>query len=124
MMNRVKKAVIKLLKNICPNVFSGKSAVVYPKININLKQVENSPHRDRYMLILDYYTKDEGTETAELLAEQTRAAISRTKAFLECGGYISIYHSGSGGLVEYKESEKIAYYTDNYELIFYKNEEE
>lgn len=123
-MNREKRAVIKLLKDICPNIFSGKSAIIYPKININLKQVENSPHRNRYILILDFYTKGEGAEAAELLAEQVQEAISRTKAFLDSGGYISIYHSGSGGLVEYKESDKIAYYTDNYELIYYKNEEE
>lgn len=124
MTNEVKKAVINLLKEVCGNVYSGHSAVIYPKININLKQVENSPHRNRYMLILDFYTKNEGAEGAELLAERTEAAIARTKAVLPDGGYMSIYKADSGGFVEYRESDKISQYLDNYEIIYYKNKEE
>lgn len=121
MTNKVKVALIGLIKKACPNVYSGKSAVVYPKINLHIQQVEDSSYRSRYAVTLDMFTKGEDAEDSELLAEKTEKLLTMTKAKIE-SGYISVYKSGAGGLVEYKDSEKISHYFDNYEVIFYKEE--
>lgn len=121
MTNEVKIALIALIKNACPNVYSGKSAVIYPKVNLWIKQIEDSTYRNRYALMLDVFTKGEDSESSELLAEEIEKLLARSKAQLD-NGYISVYKSSGGGLVEYKDSEKISHYLDNYEVIFYKEE--
>ena len=121
MTNSVKVALIGLIKQICPNIYSGKSAVVYPKTNLWIKQIEDSSYRSRYAVTLDFFTKGEDSEDSELLAEKVEKHITMNKSRLE-NGYMSIYKSGSGGLIEYKDSEKISHYTDSYEVIFYKEE--
>ncbi len=121
MTNKVKVALIGLLKKVCPNIYSGKSAVVYPKINLWIQQVEDSTFRSRYAVTLDVFTKGEDAEDSELLAESVEKHLTMSKARID-DGYISVYKSGAGGLVEYKDSEKISHYADNYEVVFYKEE--
>lgn len=121
MTNKVKVALISQLKKACPNVYCGKSATVFPKINLWLKQAEDSTFRARYAAVLDVFTKGIDAEDAEILAENAEKLLTMNKAKID-GGYISVYKSGGGGFVEYKDSEKISHYMDNYEVIFYKEE--
>lgn len=121
MMSEVKIAIISLLKEICPNVYNGKSSVIYPKINLWIKLIDDSTFRSRYVVVLDLYTKGGETDDVEVMAESVEKLLTMSKAKIE-GGYLAAYKSGGGGLAEYKDSEKIFHYVDNYEVIFYKEE--
>ena len=124
--NSIESSIIRILtaelKSICPNVFFGKSQVIYPKINADLRTIgDETPQQIRYRLTLDYYSNDSTPITAVTMSEDVRSALSDGMIYDESGALITTRKTSGGGFVEEKDSEKVVHYMDAYELDYYKN---
>lgn len=111
------------LKEICPNVFFGKSQVIYPKINADLRLFGETNYLNKYRLVLDYYSSDGTPITVVTMSEQVRAALIDGQTYDGSGALIALHKSSGGGFAEEKDNEKIVHYTDAYEVAYYKNRE-
>lgn len=121
MTSEVIKALKEVLTPVCPSVYFGRSAIVYPKINGDLKQVSDLYGKLRYRLVLDFFVKDEPPTAAVTLAENARKALDFTQIKTD-SGYIAVYHDGNAYFSPDNESEKITQYSDSYEISAYKTE--
>lgn len=122
MTSEIMRAVKETLEPICPSVYFGRSAAVYPKIVCDLRLLSAEEEKKRYRLILDFYA-EAGTIEAVRLAERARGALHQRKGKTE-SGYVAVYESGSGYVVPEKDGEKIARYSDSYEIVFFNGKEE
>ena len=50
--SEVIRAIVELITPACTNVFAGKSQVIYPKANIDLRCIEELTYGVRYRLVL------------------------------------------------------------------------
>jgi hypothetical protein len=127
MTNRIEseviRAVVQLTVPACTNVFFGKSQVIYPKANGDLRNIEETPYNIRYRLTMDYYADDGKPATVVTMSENVRAALNETMCNDSNGALITFRKTSGGGFVEEKENEKIVHYMDAYEIIYYKNQE-
>lgn len=127
MTNRIEseviRAVVQLTAAACTNVFFGKSQVIYPKANGDLRNIEETPYNIRYRLTMDYYADDGKPATVVTMSENVRAALNETMCNDSNGALIVFRKTSGGGFVEEKENEKIVHYMDAYEVIYYKNQE-
>lgn len=117
MTSEVMKAVKQRLDPVCPSVYFGRSAAVYPKIVGDLRRISDEEEKKRYRLILDFYVEGQPIEAVRL-AEEAREALHKTRTMTE-NGVIAIWQSGSGYLVPEKDGEKLAHYSDSYEVAYY-----
>ncbi len=115
------KAVKKRLDPVCPSVYFGRSAAVYPKIVGDLRRVSAEDEKKRYRLILDFYVEGQPIEAVRL-AERSKDVLHKKVAETE-SGIIAIWQSGSGNLISEKDEEKIAHYSDSYEIAYYSGKE-
>ena len=132
--SEVIRAIVELITPACTNVFFGKSQVIYPKANGDLRCIEELTYGVRYRLVLDYYAADSKPSTVVTMAEDVRSALNETMcndangALNETmcndanGALIVFRKTSGGGFVEEKDNEKIVHYTDAYEVNFYKNQ--
>lgn len=111
------------LKLVCPNVFFGKSQVIYPKINCDLRLFGESSFQNKYRLTLDYFADDSTPMTVIDLSEQVRQALTDGMTYDDSGALIALHKSSGGGFAEEKDNEKIVHYTDAYEVAYFKNRE-
>ena len=122
------------LKSICPNVFFGKSQIIYPKINCDLRLFEETSYNVRYRLTLDYFSNDSTPLTVVRLSEQVREAFFGGMIYDEYGALIALRKTNEGGFLNERDSmsngihtdaanEKIVRYFDAYEVAYYKNQE-
>ena len=116
------RAIVELITPACTNVFAGKSQVIYPKANIDLRCIEELTYGVRYRLVLDYYAADSKPSTVVTMAEDVRSALNETMCNDANGALIVFRKTSGGGFVEEKDNEKIVHYTDAYEVNFYKNQ--
>ena len=116
------RAIVELITPACTNVFAGKSQVIYPKANIDLRKIEAQTYGIRYRLVVDYYAADGKPSTVVTMAEGVRTALNETACNDANGALIHFRETSGGGLVEEKDNEKIVHYTDAYEVNFYKNQ--
>lgn len=121
MTSEVMKAVKEMLEPVCPSMYFGRSAAVYPKIVGDLRQITAEDEKKRYRLILDFYVEGQPIEAVRL-AEKAREALHKTRARSE-NGVVAIWQSGSGYFVSEKESEKLAHYSDSYEVSYFSGKE-
>lgn len=123
--NSIESSIIKALtaelKTICPNVFFGKSQVIYPKINADLRLMQETSYGVRYRLTLDYYDNTAAPISVVNLSEQVRVALSNGTFYDESGALIALHKTSDGGFIEEKDNEKIVHYFDAYQLAYYKN---
>lgn len=117
MTSEVMKAVKERLEPVCPSVYFGRSAAIYPKIVGDLRLISAEDEKKRYRLILDFYVEGQPIEAVRL-AEEAREALHKTRVRTE-NGVIAIWQSGSGYLVPEKDGEKLAHYSDSYEVAYY-----
>lgn len=126
-MSEIESSVIRKLtaelKTICPNVFFGKSQVIYPKINCDLRLFEETSYNARYRLTLDYFSNDGTPLTVVRLSEQVREAFFAGMIYDEYGALIALRKVSGGGFAEESDNEKIVHFTDAYEVAYYKNQE-
>ena len=120
--SEVIRAIVELITPACTNVFAGKSQVIYPKANIDLRCIEELTYGVRYRLVLDYYAADSKPTTVVTMAENVRSALNDTMCNDTNGALIVFRKTSGGGFVEEKDNEKIVHYTDAYEVNFYKNQ--
>lgn len=116
------RAVVELLQPVCENVFFGKSQVIYPKVNCDLRCFGEENYRARYRLSLDYYAANGDPNTVVTMSENVRSALNDTMCEDPNGAVITFRKSSGGGFVEEKDNEKIVHYMDAYEINFYKNQ--
>ena len=116
------KALTALIKPVCGAVFFGRSAVKFPKIDCDLRQLSQDGCLHGFRLVLDIYTNAGDYPAALDMADRVRAALSLQKGDIG-GGFLSVYHGGSRYSVPEKDNEKIIHITDSYEVYFYDREE-
>lgn len=117
MTSEVMKAVKQRLDPVCPSVYFGRSAAVYPKIVGDLRLISAEDEKKRYRLILDFYVEGQTIEAVRL-AEEAREALHKT--ITRTGkGVIAIWQSESGNIVSEKDGDKLAHYSDSYEIAYY-----
>ena len=117
MTSEVIKAVKQRLDPVCPSVYFGRSAAVYPKIVGDLRRISDEEEKKRYRLILDFYVEGQPIEAVRL-AEEAREALHKT--ITRTGkGVIAIWQSESGNIVSEKDGDKLAHYSDSYEIAYY-----
>lgn len=122
MTSEIIKAVKAMLETVCPSVYFGRSAAVYPKIVCDLRRLGEETQRRRYSLTLDYYT--EGPQIGAIrLSEKVRSAIHKERVRTE-SGLFAVWQSGEGYFVSEKDGEKISHYADRYEITFFIGKEE
>lgn len=121
MTSEVMKAVKRRLDPVCPSMYFGRSAAVYPKIVGDLRLISAEDEKKRYRLILDFYVEGQPIEAVRL-AEEARLALHKT--ITRTGkGVIAIWQSDSGYLVPEKDGEKLAHYSDSYEISYFNGKE-
>lgn len=119
----IMRCVVGGLSPICKNVFFGKSQVIYPKINGDLRKMGAESYYIPFRLVLDYYAADGDPQTVVAMHEQIRAALFGGQAWTDTGALITFRETSGGGFVEEKDNEKIVHYMDAYEINYYKNTE-
>ncbi len=117
------RAITNDLKTLCPNVFFGKSQVIYPKINCDLRQTGEDVMSVRYRLVFDYYTDTSSPPELITRSEQVRLLFNGAQYFDINGSLIVIQKDSGGGFIEEKDNDKIVHYEDAYHVTFYKSQE-
>ena len=116
----VMRCVTAALKDNITEYF-GKSQTVYPKINCDLRLIEENHLFARYRLTLDYYADDGDPITVVEMSEKTRRLLSGGQSWTAEEALILFNKDGTGGFAEEPDNEKIVHYMDAYEVKFFKN---
>lgn len=116
------RAIVELLQPVCENVFFGKSQIIYPKVNGDLRPFTEDSYHIQYRLTLDYYAADGTPNTVATMSENVRSVLNDTICEDPNGAVITFRKASGGGFVEEKDNEKIVHYMDAYEINFYKNQ--
>lgn len=123
MMVDVIKAVISLIKPVCPSVYFGNSPVKYPKVDCDLRQINALADTNSFRLTLDIWANNGNYAETLNIADNILSALTFQKGKIN-GGYMTVYEGGNRYSTPEKDNDKIVHLTDVYEIYFYKGQED